>query len=323
MKKIFAFGFSLFFLAIVGGMLFVWWSVSPADTHDASIRSIVVSKGETGSSIADDLQQAHLIRSSLMLRLMLRSKDSTAVIQTGTYELSPSMHISEVADALLKGSKDTWITFKEGWRREEIADELTLKFGLRYFNPDTFLELTKEDEGMLFPDTYLFPKQASAQAIVDTLTSTFEKKYQKTATELGAPILPKDQTIILASLIEREARDPASMKIVAGILMNRLNAGIPLQVDSTLQYVKGYDAQLKTWWPTPKAVDKQRPSLFNTYANKGLPPSPICNAGSNALEAAIAPTKTDYLYYISDTRGGMHYAKTLEEHNRNIDIYLR
>lgn len=309
--------------AFIAGFVWLWWNVSPVNSSDTAIRTIIVSKGETGSSIAASLQSKQIIKSSFMLRLMLRSKDSTAIIQTGTYELAPSMRVSEVADALLKGSKDMWVTLLEGWRAEEVGEELTTKFGIRYFNPTEFGKLAKDKEGMLFPDTYLFPKQTSAQAIIDTLTSTFEKKYQKAVDELGTPALPKDQTIVLASLIEREARDPASMKIVAGILLNRVNAGIPLQVDSTLQYIKGYDTQLKTWWPTPKASDKQRMSPLNTYMNRGMPPAPICNPGINALRAAIAPADTEYVYYISDMSGGMHYAKTLEEHNANVDRYLR
>lgn len=323
MKKVVTTSCAFFIFLLLLGAGILWWTLSAVNKEDTSIRSIIIAKGETVSGIAKKLENEGIVRNALVLRIILRSKDEDAPIQAGTYELAPSMSVDEIATALLQGSQDTWVTLLEGWRAEEIADELTTKFGLRYFDPVVFLQLAKGKEGTLFPDTYLFPKQTTAKLIVDTLTNTFERRYQKLIEEVGKPVLSKEDTIVLASLIEREARDPGAMKIVAGILINRLEAGIPLQVDATLQYVKGYDAKEKTWWVEPRAIDKKLVSPFNTYQNRGLPPSAISNPGLNALRAAVAPAKTDYLYYISDTVGRMHYASSLEEHNRNVQTYLK
>ncbi len=303
--------------------LFFWWIFSPVNTGDIAVRHITVPKGSSVTGIVNQLQKEGLVRSSLALRLMLRGKDASATIQSGSYELSPSMTVGEIADQLLTGAKDNWVTLLEGWRAEEVADELAKEFGIRYFNPTDFLELAKPSEGKLFPDTYLFPKQASASLVLSTLLNVFEKKYQQAVTEVGKPQLEKDEVIVLASLLEREAKSLKDKKIVAGILMNRLNAGIALQVDATLQYVKGYDSVTKTWWPVPRGADKSLKSPFNTYMHRGLPPAPICNPGLNALKAAIAPTESDYLYYLTDQEGVMHYARTLVEHNANVDRYLR
>ena len=113
------------------------------------------------------------------------------------------------------------------------------------------------------------------------------------------------------------------MKIVACILEKRLQTGWPLQVDSTLQYIKGYDAKQKTWWPIPFADDKKLKSAYNTYLNVGLPPKPICNPSLAAITAVVYPEQTEFWYYISDNQGGMHYATTIQEHNANVEKYLR
>src|SRR5690606_9313849 len=106
-----------------------------------------------------------------------------------------------------------------------------------------------------------------------------------------------------------------------GILQNRLDLGMPLQVDATLQYIKAKGGE--NWWPTPLAVDKELESPYNTYKYPGLPPGPIANPGLNALRAAAQPTQSEYLYYISDRQGNMHYAVTYDEHLANVNKYLR
>ena len=131
------------------------------------------------------------------------------------------------------------------------------------------------------------------------------------------------ESVILASIVEREAREPEQMRHVAGILLNRLEIGMALQVDATLQYVKGYDQARKTWWAPPTAADKQLSSPYNTYENPGLPPGPISNPGANALMAVANPIKSNDLFYLHTNDGNMYYAETYEEHQENIQKYLR
>jgi UPF0755 protein len=192
------------------------------------------------------------------------------------------------------------------------------------FDKAQFIRLAKPQEGFLFPDTYLIPQLMTPEAAVNLLRKTFDKRVDETVrAKIADKGLSLNDAMILASIIEREARVPKDMQIVAGILENRLAAGIPLQVDCTLQYIRGYDAKEKTWWPVPLSEDTKRKSPYNTYLNKGLPPAPIANPSMDAVNAVINPVSSDYLYYISDTKGGMHYAKTLEEHNQNVQTYLR
>lgn len=321
--------FTFFLLAVglvlipVFGVLVFVIGASPLNSRDQSLRSITIIKGATGKQIATQLEKEKVVRSGLLLWLTLRLQNRTNLIQSGTYEFSPNMSLSQVISTLNQGARDNWVTILEGWRKEQISLELETDLGVEYFDPKEFLRLASDKEGMLFPDTYLFAKQTSAQAVIATLTSTFEKRYAKLIKDLGEPTLTKMQVITLASLVEREARSPQDMRMVAGILANRLMLGMPLQVDATLQYIKGYDKTAQTWWSEPDADDKQLNSLFNTYQNKGLPPTPICNPGIEALSAALSPQASNYLFYISDRQGEMHYARTLEEHNANISRYLR
>jgi UPF0755 protein len=133
-----------------------------------------------------------------------------------------------------------------------------------------------------------------------------------------------DQTITLASLVEREGRTDADRPMIAGILLNRLHQKMPLQVDATLQYALGYQPFEKSWWKKELTDDdKKINSAYNTYANPGLPPGPIANPGLASIKAAIYPTATDYLYYLHDSTGAIHYAKTVEEHNANVRKYLQ
>lgn len=312
-------GLTVFGLALAA--TYVWMLFQPAQTSSASTR-YVVKKGATLTTIAGDLEEQGILRSALSLRILSKLGDENAVIQPGTYQFSASMPPREILDGLLSETQDTWVTLLEGWRMEEIARELS--GSLRGFDENAFLPLVKQQEGMLFPDTYLFPKDSSEEAVHVLLLSTFEKRYNQALTESPTqPVFPKKETLILASLIEREAKTFTDMKMVAGILKNRLDLGMPLQVDATLQYAKGYDQATKSWWSTPKAADKDLVSPFNTYTNSGLPPSPISNPGLNALKAAMAPQETDNLYYLHDNQGKPYYAKTYEEHQKNIALYLR
>ena len=133
-----------------------------------------------------------------------------------------------------------------------------------------------------------------------------------------------ERVVILASIVEREGLTDEDRPVIAGILLNRLEIGWPLQADATLQYALGYQAQEKTWWKKVLTDDdKKVKSPYNTYANPGLPPGPISNPGIASIRAVIYPKKTEYMYYLHDPTGAVHYAKTLEEHNANVARYLR
>ena len=314
-------------LAVLTSLIILSFSVgSRPVSKERSEMGFVVRKGETVDSIGKNLEAKNLIRSAAVFKFTVMKLGIAQYIQAGSFVLSSSMSTSEIAKSLTSGRQDFWITVLEGWRREELAEALATSFeevGIP-FNKETFLTITKGKEGMLFPDTYLLPLSISEEEVASLLINTFNKKVDETIlADISNQGKTLNQVLTLASLIEREARTDQSRKIVAGILQNRLDINMALQVDASLQYAKGYDPIQKDWWATPLAIDKNIKSPYNTYAFPGLPPGPICSPSLSSIMAVIYPTPNDYLYYITDNNGNMHYAKTLETHNLNVNKYLR
>lgn len=229
----------------------------------------------------------------------------------------------EIANKLTEGTNDLWVTIPEGWRREEIAESLA-KLELESFDQQEFLLLTAGQEGMLFPDSYLVPRQITTESLVNLLMSTFDNKVLTgLEDEIEASDRDFDDILTMASIVEREARGLEDMEHVAGILWNRVDIGMALQADATLQYVKGYDRIEKSWWSPPLGVDKEIASPFNTYKNAQLPPHPIASPGIDAIRAALEPLDTDNFYYLHDRQGQIHYGESLEDHQVNVNRYLR
>lgn len=309
---------------VLGIVLFVYFfSLLRPVSSQASAQRFIVPKGRAISRIGQDLADAGLIRSALAFRVYVKMRGLADNIQAGSFELSPDMDLGEIAIALTQGSEDIWVTVPEGWRVEEIADALAAREELTAFDKDEFLSLAQGSEGYLFPDTYLVPREMTAEAFFNLFTDTFDRKITTgLAKELAASPHSLEDNMIMASIVEREAFD-ADMPLVAGVLWNRYNIGMALQADATLQYAKGYDASQQSWWVPPLAADKALSSSFNTYLNQGLPPHPIANPGMKAIQATLEPEASDYLFYIHDRQGRAHFATTLEEHNRNIDRYLK
>ena len=294
----------------------------PVDLKNQTPVRVIIPRGKGASWIGNALEDAGLIRSKYVFRFVVWKQGLTKSIQSGTYSLSKAQSLTEIAQTLTKGTDDVWVTVVEGLRREEVANVFAHSIDTA-FDTKEFLTLTKGKEGYLFPDTYLIPKDATTQLTATLLTNTFARKVTP-AIRAGwkAQELSELEALTLASLVQREARDPASMKMVAGILLKRLRADWPLQVDATLQYIKGFDANENTWWPTPLAVDKKLKSPYNTYLHVGLPPGPIANPGLDTMDAVAFPTENEFWYYLTGRTGEMHYAKTIEEHNANITKYL-
>lgn len=316
--------FSIFFIVVILVVLVgvFWWQdgMSPVDINDQSSVLFVVKRGESVQSIVNRLAAERLIRSRVVFFLLIKLQQADGKIQAGDFRLKRSMTAQEVLKELQHGAIDVWVTILEGWRAEEIAERLSKDLRI---SPREFLAVAKE--GYMFPDTYLLPKDASASAIVGILERNFDRRVPKSLREKASDIgLSFEDVVILASLVEREGRTKEDKRMIAGILLNRLRKGMKLDVDATLQYIIGYDASERTWWKKGLTNEhKQIDSPYNTYMYKGLPPGPICNPGLSSIEATLDPIPSDYLFYLHDKQGNPHYAKTLDEHERNIARYLR
>lgn len=316
----------LVFIAILTiGVIWFYTNISPVSTLNTFV-NFNVQSGASAAEIGNSLYAQGLVRDPRVFKVYVQFSGISDRIQAGDYRLSPSFNLFQIVDTLSKSPLSIKVTIPEGLRREEIAAKFTKSLDQNASFTAEFLNDSKDLEGYLFPDTYLISNNATPGAIIDKMTANYRLKVDSLTSENN--ILSDRQKLILASIIEREAGSGDERSVIAGILMNRFNAGIALQVDATVQYAIG-TSRCKTgvlncsWWDNLRTGETDFNSPFNTYLNKGLPPAPIANPGLTALEAAYNPAKTDYLFYIHDSTGQIHYARTLEEQNINIKKYLR
>lgn len=321
-KKIFLVILVIFLL--ITGLIWFWWQNANQPIGSSQAETIfVIKKGQSVSKTAELLKKHNLIKSPLAFKLMVWNLGLSRQIQAGTFRLSPSMSLKTLSQSLTHGTLDFWVTIPEGKRVEEVATIIkdSAIESNSQFDSGEFIRQAKPLEGRLFPDSYLIPQDADARQVVEILNQNFEKKYR---TIKNKTILNKQELIILASLIEREAKHEEDRRLVSGVILNRLKADWPLQIDATVQYFLGYQADQSSWWrKNLSKADLQTQSPYNTYQNTGLPPGPICNPGLDSLKAAANPTQTEYWFYLTDPSGKTHFSKTNEEHSRKVNLYLR
>lgn len=316
MKKI-----VIFSLILGGGLagLYIWWinGVAPVDSANTANKTFIVTKGEGTRTIVENLRRSGLIRDPVVFFLLLKKTGIDGRIQAGQFVLNSSMPADEILEKLQVGKFDISVTIPEGKRAEEIADIFKDKMP-RY--DESWREKLNQNEGYLFPDTYLFPWNAGIEQVIAIMKNNFDKKYTEVTNNTT---LSQKDVVILASLIEREARHSQDRMLVSSVIHNRLNLGMKLDIDATVQYVLGFDAAERAWWKKELTSDDLKiDSPYNTYLNPGLPPGPISNPGLASLAGAANPAQTDFLYYVSDKQGNNHYARTIEEHSSNIKKYI-
>ncbi len=307
----------VFAIAASGVLGYYYWQTSLAAPSTASEKkAFIIQRGESITSIANRLKAEGFIRDPLAFKLYLKKEGIGGRIEAGDYKLPLNLSVPELVQVLQHGMAERWFTVIEGWRVEEIAEAAKQELGV---NQKEFLAIAQE--GYMFPDTYLVPVDADAATVSAILRRTFDQKVdEKIRADAQKQGLRLSEVIVLASLVEREALAQQERPIIAGILRRRLELGMSLQVDATLQYALGYQPQeqkTKWWKQNLTSEDKKVDSFYNTYAYPGLPPGPICNPGLASIKAVVYSAKTDYLYYLHDKNGKVYYAKTNEEHEEN------
>lgn len=314
----------LLFLIIIGvvgyfGFTgFINYQKSPLDPN-GKVKMFIIDPGESPQVVAERLEKEGFIRSGWAFLMEFKTKKDAKIL-AGDFKLSPSMSVADIITNLEQGSVDKRITLVEGWRVEEIANKLEKELGIE--NKE-FLGLAKE--GYMFPDTYFFNPDATADTIAQTLMATFDKRYDNEIKQkIAQKGLTTEEGVILASLVEREARSEKVRTEVAGIMLKRLNMGMKLDIDATVQYAKDtmeleQNGQIEKFWKSITQEDYSSvKSDYNTYLTAGLPPAPICNPSLSSLKAvANSDPDTPYLFYYHDANGNTYYAKTLEEHVEN------
>lgn len=285
---------------------------------------VAIDGGEIGL-VGDALLEQGFIKDKDVFIKVFAVKEGE-MISPGGYRLSKGMNSAQISGVLRNKPYMKWVVIPEGLRKEEIAKLLADALGWTAAQKakwmDTYTAMKFDYiEGTYFPDTYLIPIDEEPLKVAERLQSKFNEKFAVYLPEFSAQNIKWTTGLTFASIVQREAANKADMPLIAGILWNRLEQNMALNVDATLQYARG-DAG-SGWWAPLKLTDKQTESPYNTYLNKGLPPHPICNPGITAIEATINPAKTDCLYYLHDKNHITHCAKTYEEHQENIERYLK
>lgn len=292
---------------------------------NAPVEAFLVQPGDTVEHVAYALRDQGFIKSLWAFRIAYLSSNDGKGIRPGSYEIEKDMDVWTMAGQLVGPPRLAFITFTAGMRKEQVAEILadallwTDEQKQKWIDVDTAVTPTLT-EGVYYPDTYLVPSDQDPAQIAARFRGRFQDVFAPYAAEAAAENKSWSDILIMASLIEREAarNDKA---LVAGVLWNRIEDGMPLGVDATLQYIKGNEAN--GWWPVPKSEDKYLESPFNTYQHEGLPPHPIANPSLASIEAALNPDKTSCLFYLHDNNGQIHCSPTYSGHLANIRKYLR
>ncbi|MBD3366048.1 endolytic transglycosylase MltG [candidate division WWE3 bacterium] len=311
----------------------------PSQTPDE--HTIEIKSGWGVSKIADELYSEDIINSEFLFTLFVLVNNLEGNIQAGVYTIPAGTSIKELGQLLQHGTKDVAITLLEGWRVEQFALEASEMY--ENVNYEDFVHLAQDDEGYLFPDTYVFPSDVTTEVMVEHLKDTFETKTADVLTPeaLQRAGLTEDEVVIMASIVEREVADPYDRPLVAGVLVKRYKDDQTIGADATVQY---YASLLRVgctlnseavcpheevareidWWPYSLTLEElDYESDYNTRKYVGLPPAPISSVSVSALESVLNYKETSYTYYLTDREGVTHFAETLEEHENNINLYLR
>lgn len=317
-----------FALLALAGLLAGWMlnnSVQPVDPSGTS-RYFHVSPGETQMQILDRAERAGLLKSAAGARLYMRIfGPRNGKVRTGTYELNPALSAQDLMKKLFTSEPvRQLVLIREGlWGSEvkkilvqkSVADEKS--FSEVFHHPKVlareypFIIYTKDLEGYLFPDTYDLPPLFGAKESIEKMLYAFEKKVYES---LGRPDAAKMRKwVIVGSMIELEAKKSPERPKIAGVIYNRLQKGMPLQIDASLFYALKKRRRLFN-------IDYQNNSPYNTYKIMGLPPGPICSPGADSIAAAAHPSKHKFLYYVALPSGTHLFAETYEQHLHNVAL---
>lgn len=326
-------GLTAVILVVLVG-IFVAIQIGPYDKKNKEDIIIDIPSGSTSTTISNILYKNELIKNKTLFKLVLRVSNKAPSIKAGKYILNKSYSNMDIVNLLASGKiyhTGIKITIPEGSTSKEIIDILEKnKLGTKenyeelINNPSQFydkFEFLKADdinslEGFLYPDTYYIDDKSSEKEILSTMLARFNSLYseelKKKQKELNMTL---QEVVNLASIVEKEAVLDEDRPIIASVFYNRLNIGMALQSDATIQYIFKERKKIVTY------ADLEIDSPYNSYKNKGLPPTPIANPGIKSIEATLNPATTDYLYFVAKMDGGNNYSKTYEEHLKFVQEY--
>ncbi|UFT97865.1 endolytic transglycosylase MltG [Radiobacillus kanasensis] len=336
---------AILIIAGISGYIYVSSALKPVDPNDDSKVSIEIPMGSSTSQIAGILEENGIIEDSMIFRFYIKFNNATQ-FQAGEYELSPSMKLEEIIDALQTGKvlKEPVITvtIPEGKTIEDIAALFAEKANIKEqefldkVNDRKYVEKLIDSypsilsdaildpeiraplEGYLFAATYEFyVKDPSVESIIHSMLEKTEAVVEPYLDSISEKDMTVHEALTMASLVENEARTEEERKTIAGVFYNRLDTGMMLQTDPTVLYALGEHKDRVLF------EDLKVESPYNTYVVTGLPIGPISNFAENSLQAVLEPAETNYMYFIAADDGNIYYSETYEEHQQLTEKYLR
>lgn len=302
-------------VGILAALMYVFL-IQPPDNFPVD-ELVTVREGATLQVAAVELKTAGVVRSGIALRALVRLMGTDRAIRAGDYLFSEPRDVFAVAKALSTGAfglEPIRIRIHEGAMVKEMA--VIFARQLKRFDQQKFLAQATAEEGYLFPDTYFFMPNATEGSIIQAMRQNFDSQVATMTPQIASSTHSLGDIVTMASIVEREARNSKDRRMIAGVLWNRLARGMALQVDVTFLYTIGKGTFDLTM------ADLVSDSPYNTYKNKGLPPTPIGSPSLDSLFAATVPTKNDFLFYLADKHGVTHFSKTYQEHLRKKRLYL-
>jgi UPF0755 protein len=325
--------FYIFLAIIVIGLLFVY-SLFKAPAEFKEDKSFLIEPGQSAQVVALNLQEQGLIKNALLFRLVAKFSEAEKNLVIGQHQLTAGSDVFMIAKQLQSRSNlnnELTITIPEGWRTKQIAEHLESKgvADVAEFNQAAKIENWREQydfladksikslEGFLFPDTYRIFNDAKPEDVIKRMLDNFSLKLDdKLRADIAKSGKSLHEIIILASIIEHEAKFDNDRYLVAGVFYNRLEIGMALQSCATINYLTNKNAARVS------GTDLEINSPYNTYKYPGLPPGPIANPGLESIKSAIYPQSGNYFYFLNDSSGKAYFAETYEKHQANIRKYL-
>lgn len=319
--------FNILRLILLACLCWYLFCVFSAPGNGSIVRDISFPSGSGIRKLASELKASGVIRSSWHFVIMTRLRGAAHRLKAGEYRISDDMTPDRILSKIVSGDVDfRRFTLPEGYSIYQAAELLEQK---GYFSKSVFLEKCRDKElltrlgitessaeGYLYPATYNLSRNGGEEQLIEQMIGEFSRNNGDIQNGGEGAEYSRHQIITLASIIEKEAVSPEEKPLISSVFHNRLRIGMPLQSDPTAVYgVRAFSGKVSR-------SDVQRPSPYNTYLNRGLPPGPIGNPGKSAVQAALKPAKSDYLYFVARQDGTHQFSKNLDEHNRAVRRYL-
>jgi len=298
--------------------------LAPVDPRSKDSVTFVVPQNVNNFNLTDSLYNQQLIKNKKGFEFTKRNFFKNEEIKGGGYILNKSMNTWQILQKITGKQDLMWVNVYFCPRKEQVGEILAKTLGWdneKLNNWNGLNKGTEYFEGVYYPDTYLIPVNESVEQVTTRFINRFNEKFAPLENEFLGKNIKWTTGLKIASLIAREAAGKEDAKLISGVIWNRLDQNMRLQIDATMQYTLGKNEN-ENWWGSISLEEKQSDSPYNSYKNKGLPPTPICSPNIDFIEAALNPEETDCLFYLHDSNRQIHCAVNYEEHKENIKKYL-